>query len=109
MRSMTVDKDGDSIAVVFLDRNISDEVRIMEIGDELTRIASKIPAGQELVLDFKNVEYFTSVMIGQLVRLRKATEADSVELILRHVSPMIQSVLRATHLDKVFRIESSDG
>ena len=109
MRSMTVDKDGDSLTVVFLDRNISDEVRIMEIGNDLTEMASKIPAGQELVLDFKNVEYITSVMIGQLVQLRKATEGDSVELRLRHVSPMIQSVLRATNLDKVFRIESSDG
>ena len=109
MRSMTVDNDGDSLAVVFLDRNISDEIQITETGDELMNTASKIPAGQKMVLDFKNVEYFASAMIGQLVKLRRATERDSVELILRHVSPMIQSVLRATHLDKVFRIEDPTG
>ncbi|HUG71148.1 MAG TPA: STAS domain-containing protein [Pirellulaceae bacterium] len=109
MRSMTVDKDGDSLAVVFLDRNISDELRIMEIGDELTEIASKIPASQFLILDFKNVEYFSSAMVGQLVLLRNATERDGVELRLRNVSSTSQAILRTMHLDKVFLLESPDG
>ena len=109
MRSMTVDKDGDSLAVVFLDRNISDEVRIMEIGDDLTEMASKIPAGNALTLSFKNVEYFSTAMIGQLVRLRNRIEKCGVEMTLRHVSPTIQAILQAMHLDKVFRVDSSDG
>ena len=108
MRSMTVEKDGDSLAVLFLDRNISDEVRIMEIGDDLTDVASKIPAGQELVLDFQNVEYLSSAMVGQIVQLRNATERDGVELRVRHVSPTIQAIFKAMHLDNVFRVDNSD-
>jgi anti-anti-sigma factor len=109
MRSMTVDKEGDSLVVVFLDRNISDEVRIMEIGDELTEIASKMPVSQVLILDFQNVEYFSSAMVGQIVLLRNATERDGVELRLRNVSSTIQAILRTMHLDKVFRVENPDA
>ena len=109
MRSMTVDNDGDSVAVVFLDRKISDEVRIMEIGDDLTEIASKIPAGQALTLSFQNVEYFSSAMVGQLVRLHKSTQKNGVELKLRHVSPTIQDILRVMRLDTVFQIEGSNA
>lgn len=109
MRSMTIDKDGDSLAVVFLERNISDEVRIMEIGDDLTEMASKLTAGQALTLSFQNVEYFSTAMIGQLVRLRNKIEQGGVEMTLRHVSPTIQAILRAMHLDKFFRVDNSHG
>jgi len=108
MRSMTVDKDGDSLVVVFSDRNISDEVRIMEIGDDLTAIASKMATGQVLVLDFQNVEYFSSAMVGQIVQLRNATEKNGVEIRLRNVSPTILAILQVMHLDKVFRFEHLD-
>ena len=109
MRSMAIEKDDDSLIVVFVDRNISEEVRIMEIGDELKEIASKIPAGKAFVLDLHNVEYCSSAMVGEIVQLRKATEKNGVELKLRHVSPTIQDILRVMHLDTVFQIESADG
>lgn len=106
MRSMTIDQDGDSLVAVFLDQNISDEMRIMEIGDELVEMASKLPAGNSLVLDLKNVEYCSSAMVGQLVLLRNATERDGVKLVLRNASPTVVTILRTMHLDKVFRLEA---
>lgn len=109
MRSMTVEQDGDSLIVVFLDRNISDEVRIMEIGDDLTGIASKMATGQAIVLDFQNVEYISSAMVGQLVQFRKTTEPNGVETRLRNISPTIQEILHVMHLDKVFRVENLDA
>lgn len=105
MRSMTVEKDGDSLVVLFLDENISDEVRIMEIGDDLTEIASQMATGQVLVLDFQRVGYFSSAMVGQIVQLRNATEKNRVEMRLRNVSPTIEAILKVMHLDKVFRVE----
>ncbi|MBI2480084.1 MAG: STAS domain-containing protein [Planctomycetia bacterium] len=109
MRSMTISSEGDSVVVAFLDRNISDELRIMEIGDELTEIASKLPSEQALVLDFQKVEYCSSAMVGQLVLLRNATERDGVKLKLRNVSSTIQAILKTMRLDKVFQIESPDA
>ncbi|MDA1052737.1 MAG: STAS domain-containing protein [Planctomycetota bacterium] len=109
MRSMTIDKDGDSIVVVFLDGRISDEVRIMEIGDDLTKIASKIAAGQALILDFQNVEYFSSAMVGQIAQIRKTTEKNGAEMRLRNISPLIQAILQAMHLDGIFHVENPDG
>ena len=106
MRSMTVEQQGDSLAVVFLDRNISDEVRIMEIGDDLTGIASKMAAGQVIILDFQNVEYISSAMVGQLVQFRKTTGPHGVETKLRNISPTIQEILKVMHLDKVFKVEN---
>ena len=106
MHSLTVDKHDDTLAVVVLDRNISEEVRIMEIGDELTEIASKIPAGKALVLDLQDVDYCSSAMICQLVQLHKSTAKNGVELKLRHVSQTIRDILRIMRLDTVFRIES---
>lgn len=106
---MTVNKDDNSIAVIFWDRNISDEVRIMEIGDGLTKIAREMTAGQELVLDFKNVEYFSSAMVGQIVQIRSGTEKNGVELRLRNVSPTIQAILQALHLDKIFQVDNPEA
>jgi len=106
---MTVDKSDDTLAVVFLDRNISEELRIMEIGNELTEIASKIPAGKAFVLDLHNVEYCSSAMVGQFVQLYKSTNKNGVELRLRNVSPTVRDILRVMHLDTVLRIESSNA
>ncbi len=109
MRSMTIDQDGDSLVAVFLDQSISDEMRIMEIGDELMEAASKLPNGESLVLDFKEVEYCSSAMIGQLVLLQKGTQRDGVALVLRNVSATIITILRTMHLDKVFHVEGLEA
>jgi anti-anti-sigma factor len=77
----------------------------MEIGDELTEIASKIGAGLSLVLDFQNVKSLSTATVGQIVQLRNATERDGVELRLRHVSPEIQDILQEMHLDQVFHVD----
>ncbi len=79
----------------------------MEIGDGLVAAASNLPKGHSLVLDFKEVEYCSSAMVGQLVLLRKATERDGVRLVLRNVSETVMSILETMHLDKVFQIEGS--
>lgn len=109
MRSMMIETEGDATIALFLDCSISDEVRIMEIGDELTEIASKLTNEQSLVLDFHKVEYCSSAMVGQLVLLRNATERDGVQLKLRNLSSTIQAILKTMHLEKVFRIESPDA
>ncbi|MCA9122061.1 MAG: STAS domain-containing protein [Planctomycetaceae bacterium] len=109
MRSMTIENEGDSVVAMFLERSISDEVRIMEIGDELTEMASKMSAEQKLILDFQKVEYCSSAMIGQLVLLRNATERDGVNLRLRNVSPTIQTIFQTMRLDKVFRFDKPDA
>ena len=106
MRSMKVCQNHDSTAVLFLDRDISNEARIMEIGDELNRIASNVPPGGELVLDFQNLAFFTTAMIGQLVQLRKAVQKNGAKLTLRNVSATIQDVFRVMRLEQVFHVES---
>lgn len=109
MRSMKIDQEGESTVVVFIDRHLSDEVRIMEIGDELTELASKLAAEQTFVLDFQNVDYCSSAMVGQLVLLRNATERDGVSLRLRNISDTIRTILKTMRLDKVFKLDSPDA
>lgn len=89
--------------VEFSDRKILDELCILEIQEELSRIVDQAP-GLKLVLSFKNVEHLSSAALGMLITLRKRVEESGGKLRLSDINPQIYEVFKITRLNKVFDI-----
>ena len=57
-----------------------------------------------LILNFEFVDYLSSSVISELLRIRKAIETVEGELRLCGISPMIQEVFEITNLTSMFTI-----
>jgi anti-anti-sigma factor len=61
--------------------------------------------GMRLVIDFSDVRYFASPVLGKLINLKKRLGAGGGRLCFRHVHPDLMEVFRITRLDLVFDLE----
>ena len=96
------DFDGMTI-VEFSDRKILDELCILEIQEELSRVVDRTP-GIKLVLSFRNVEHLSSAALGMLITLRKKVEEGGGRMRLSDINPQIFEVFKITRLNKHFDI-----
>lgn len=100
-------READNVVVVeFADRKILDELCLIEIQEELSKIADSKP-GVQLLLTFKNVEHMSSAALGMLVTLKKKVEHQSGKLKLSDINPQIYEVFKITRLNKMFDIHPS--
>jgi anti-anti-sigma factor len=61
--------------------------------------------GIRLVLDFGDVQYFSSNVLGRLINLKKKVAALKGTIRLRAIPTDLREVFRSTRLDQVFQIE----
>jgi len=80
---------------------------ITELGNQLVGYARKNP-GLNLLLDFSHVEYISSMVLTELLRLRKTIEMVDGNLRLCGVGPTVMEVFEITNLKGEFVIHS-DG
>jgi anti-sigma B factor antagonist len=93
--------------VGFHAKKILDEDTIRAIGSELAQVTKQTTGGR-LVLDFSDVSFMSSAMLGQIMRVSKQSEANQIELKLSGISPQIMEVFRLTQLDKVLDIHKTE-
>ena len=62
------------------------------------------PAGTNLVIDFKNVNFLTSAALGLLIRISKKIYETKGNLRLCCITNKIYEVFKITRLDQVFEI-----
>lgn len=78
-----------------------------EFGQEVLNFIEKHP-NLNLLLNFENVDYLSSAVLTELLRINKAIQETNGRLRLCAVSPVIMEVFQITNLDKMFVIHS-DG
>ena len=93
------------VIISFADARILDEARIRGLGKELTEILGKSEE-ERVVLNFRNVEFMSSAMLGMLVSFNKRCKEFKVKLKLCGIVPEIREVFKITRLDKLFDIQS---
>jgi anti-sigma B factor antagonist len=64
-----------------------------------------IRRGMQLVLDFGDVPYLSSAVLGKLISVQKQVAAVRGKLRMRNVNPDLREVFRICRLDQVFEIE----
>jgi len=100
-------KDG-ILTVVFGDERILDETKIEEVGRDLMEMLNKTTE-ERVILDFRNVKFMSSSMLGKLVQTHKKSKEFKVQLKLCAIDPEIRQVFKITRLDKVFDIEADEA
>ncbi len=103
-----VERLDDVMVVHFHDSKITGELAISGLGDELYAVVDR-PDCQKLVLDFSNVDFLSSAMLGKLVTInRKMKEKDGI-LRLCGVCPNIRLIFKYTALDTIFDIRDTQS
>ena len=107
MSLSTYSKDG-ILTAVFTDARILDDAKIEKLGSDLVELLNKTTE-ERVILDFRNVKFMTSSMLGKLVQVHKKSAEFKVKLKLAGIDPEIRQVFKITRLDKLFDIEADDA
>jgi len=104
--------DGVTVAVM-TDEKILEEEQIQSL--EKTFMPLIEQAGKiRLLIDFGNVQFLTSSVLGLLIRINRKVYQSEGKLRLCSINPKILEIFKITRLDKVFEIfpnrqEAMDG
>lgn len=97
----------DAVVVRFVDQQILNGHKMEAIGEELTRLADEL-GGRAMRLDFDNVLYIQSSVLGKLVSLHKKVTGAGGSLVLCNIHNDAYKVFAVTKLDGLFVIERSN-
>ncbi|HUU18868.1 MAG TPA: STAS domain-containing protein [Sedimentisphaerales bacterium] len=89
--------------VTFNDENILNEEQIRELQESLEPIIEK-NKDKQMVMNFANVRFMTSAMLGLLIRVHKRITEHGGQLRLCNLEPSLRKVFEITQLTKVFDI-----
>lgn len=82
-------------------------INVAEFGNEVIAYIEAHPQ-INLLLNFENVDYLSSAVLTELLRINKAIETNRGQLRLCGVSKVILEVFQITNLDKMFVIYHDD-
>jgi anti-anti-sigma factor len=78
------------------------QAQFRQLADEI--LASSAPA--RLIVDMSGVTTIDSSGLGLLVHLQSVTRENDVTMVLAHVPPRADALLKRTGLDRVFQIDN---
>ena len=81
--------------------------QIHQVSEELQRLVDE--GRTHLILNFCNVEFMSTTMYGELLRLRKKLIAAKGTLTLTNLNACNMDVLKVLSLDKVFNIRADEA
>ena len=102
-RRIQAGKTGDIHMVLFKDKKILDDTVLDEIKSEIMTLIGKA-SGPDMLLDFGNVEFMSSAMLGLLGQLHRKISSGHGRLKMCGIRPEILTVFKITNLDKLFSI-----
>jgi anti-sigma B factor antagonist len=104
-RQLLVEQKGD-VAVVRFTCKVLDESVAHLVGQELYDL---VAAGhRRVLLDFANVEFLNSTVLGKLITLHKKLRSADGELKLCSLQQQILDIFAITRLDRVFDIQEDE-
>jgi anti-sigma B factor antagonist len=97
--------DANGIAVVqFVNSQLMFATNVVdEIGVELESLISD-HAYPKIVLDFRDVQYVSSMMLAKLANLQKHADVAKRQLKLCGLGPVLKDTFRIGHFDRVFSV-----
>ena len=106
--TLNLQEKDDVVVVTFQDLRILDQAQITEIGEEFKNLTLQSAADHKLLLNFDRVQFMSSSMIGQILRLSKMCKKDKVKLKLCSICPNIMEVFNLMGLRKVLDIYDTE-
>ena len=100
---VSVDYRGEAVIVSFVDEKILEEMDIRALQETIMSVIEQ-NEGINLVLDFGNVRFLSSAVLGLLIRISKRVYEHDGQLKLCNINPKIYEVFKITRLTKTFDI-----
>jgi len=97
---------GQVVIATLTDEKILDEDQLQGLEGSFLPLIEQTP-GIQLVINFQNVKFLTSSVLGLLIRISKKVYETEGALRLCCIGPKILEVFRITRLDKIFDINAS--
>ncbi len=104
---ISVEYAGNATIVRFIDEKILEEKDIKALQDSIMPIIESASGRINLVLDFGNVRFLSSAVLGLLIRISKRIYECEGQLKLCNISPKIYEIFKITRLTKTFDIYES--
>jgi len=89
--------------VTFVDEKILEEMDIQALQDSVMSVIEEAER-INLILDFCNVRFLSSAVLGLLMRVSKKVYEGEGQLRLCNISPRIYEIFKITRLTKIFDI-----
>ena len=96
------------IVAILADENILEEAEIRTLENDLLGLIEKTDA-IKLVINFDNVKFLSSSVLGILIRISKKVFEAGGELRLCCINPKIFEIFKITRLNKVFYIHDTQA
>ena len=92
-----------TVIVTLTQHRILEDNAIQSLADSIMPLVEQ-NAGKKLIIDFSDVEFFSSSVLGLLIRISKKVYEGQGLLRLCCIEPNIMKVFKITRLDRVFDI-----
>ena len=89
--------------ITFLKEKILEEKDIRRLEESIFPVIERSES-INLVLDFSNVQFLSSSVLGLLLRISKKIYERNSRLALCSIKPKIYEIFKITHLNKIFEI-----
>ncbi|MHC4666580.1 MAG: STAS domain-containing protein [Planctomycetota bacterium] len=94
---------GSATVITLADEKILEAEDIRVLQESITAVIEQ--AEQiNLILDFRNVRFLSSAVLGLLIRISKRTYESGGQLRLCNINPKIHEIFKITRLTKIFDI-----
>ena len=97
---------GNATVVSFTDERILEENDINELQESIMSVVESAPGKISLILDFGNVQFLSSAVLGLLIRISKRIYERQGQLRLCNINPKIYEIFKITRLTKIFDIHT---
>ncbi|MFO0797160.1 MAG: STAS domain-containing protein [Gemmataceae bacterium] len=102
-----IERVGDTTVFRFRRRSILDEESVGWFGEYVFRLADTATRPR-IVMDFGNVKFMSSAVLGKLLTLHRKVQAGGGWVKIRNLSPEVAEVFRLTKLDRLFGSDDDD-
>ena len=101
--NLSIEFHGQVTVATLTDEKILDESQLARLENSFMPLIAETPAIQ-LIVDFSNVQFLTSAVLGLLIRVSKKVYETDGKLRLCSIDDKIMDIFRITRLDKIFEI-----
>ena len=92
-----------AVVITFTDEKILEEQDIQALQESVMSVIGS-NSGTNMVLDFCNVQFLSSAVLGLLIRINKKIYEEDGQLKLCNINAKIHEVFKITRLTKIFDI-----
>jgi anti-sigma B factor antagonist len=105
-KHLRIERNADALVVHFLDQRIQADAAIAGLGQELYAVVDR-PDCLKMVLDFSEVEFLSSAMLGKLISVQRMIAEKNGVLRLCGMCQNIRLIFKLTCLDRILDVRET--